>query len=713
MSEAVLKFADDRTEYPSDRVARFVALARGIEALVPNGEWDSDAWQVGASFVTKGQNRHNRVLAFHNRESKLTNRQEIVGGAPLVQALKEFAKAYVRYMHSTSPVSFENTMKRLGALQFVEAGFRSLALEPLIEHLNVTVLNAAVSLAREGVGPGRHYQFALYIQQIHRFCLDRKFLVAPFQWKHGVRKPKERTEAIGTEAKEWRNEKLPSPEAYLALAHIYRNAEAFIDRLYSSITVIFVAIPIRIHEVLQLREDCEVFDRVKDPETGEDRDAYGIRVFPGKGNPAQVKWVPTQMASVVKEAIARIREMCAEARAVAAWYEKNPGELWLPPHLEKFRNGEWVPIQHVASILTNQTMSKAANWVRRQGVEWRSDKVSGSSGEKMTEVRLSSLAERLLKDLPKDFPKFNGNENQTYSQTLALLRQNEAHSQRGIYLTLIEPVTIQSYDHWLGGHDGGKKPSVFERWGFKEKDGCPISISSHGFRHWLNTVAQLKGLSDLDIAMWSGRDIQQNKAYNHVTSDEMLSLIRAALDDGSGIGPMFEAGRMVGINHPVDRSEFADAQIGAALTTELGICVHDYSLLPCQFHGACLDCSENVLIKGDARHRENIAKRLDLSSRQLNDALWAMGTDHFGADKWVQSHEATIARMRQILAIHDDPAIPDGTFVSLAGGSREGEIAMALRDRPGGCDDAAHTTELADEEDGDMPDEILSGMWED
>ncbi|MBB4585580.1 hypothetical protein GGE50_001446 [Rhizobium leguminosarum] len=711
MSGSVLRFESDHIEFPSDRVREFVELAREIDVLIKQEDWDADLWQVGASFVTKGQNRDNRVLAFYNRDATLTNRQEIVGGAPLADGLKDFAKAYVRYMHSTSQVSFENTMKRLDAIQLIEAAFRSLGLSPSIENLNVAVLNTAVSLAKVGVGAGRAYQFALYIQQVHRFCLDRKFLIAPFQWKHGVKKPKDKTEAIGKEAKAWRDEKLPSPEAFHALAHIYRNSETFVDRLFSAITAIFVAFPIRVHEVLQLRGDCEVFEEVKNPETGEMVDAYGIRVFPGKGHPPQVKWVPTQMASIVQEAVGRIREMCSEARAVAAWYEERPGELWLPEDLEPCRAGDWLDIKDVMRLVGTRTVGQVPYWVRTQGVEWRSD---GLPTEYMKGVRISSLATRLLRDMPRDFPKFNGSDEQKYSDTLILLFVNQAHAQRGTYPTLIEQMTVQTYDHWLSGHDGGKKQSVFEAWRFTERDGSPINISSHSFRHWLNTVAQLKGMSDMDIAKWSGRKLEQNAAYNHVSSEEILSQIREALDDGTGIGPMFEAAKATGVNRPVDRRDFAEAQIGAALTTELGICVHDYSLLPCQTHGDCLDCSENVFIKGDTKHRDRIGKRLVLTERQLQHALWAMGDDYFGADKWVLSHQRTIEKLRRILAIHDDPTIPDGTIVNLAGSSKDNEVAMALRDRGDGGASALQGIESValDAEDAEA-NALLADMWED
>ncbi|NTZ89279.1 hypothetical protein [Agrobacterium tumefaciens] len=705
MTGTVLKFTGTETEYPSDRVADFIALARQVEALIPNDKWERDLWSVGASFRTKGQNRDNCLLAFYDRSTRLTSQHELFGGAPLAQPFKEFAKAYVRYMHSTSPVSYEVTTKRLDALQLIEAGFRSLDLEPRIENLTVSVLNTAVSMAKEGVGPGRHYQFAIGIQQIHRFCLDRKFLFSPFQWKHGVRKPKDKTEEIGTTARKWRDKKLPSPAAFYALAHIYRKSKTFQDRLYSAMTAIFVAIPIRIHEVLQLRDDCETYAKVKNPETGETVDGYGIRVFPGKDNPPQVKWVPTQMASIVQEAVARIREMCAPARAVAAWYEANPGQLYLPEGLERFRHGNWLPIDLVPLLLSGQAVPEAKTWVRKNGVEWRS---TNGRGNEMGEVRLSSLGKRLLQDLPRGFPHFNGIEDQKYSETLAVLFVNQVHGLKGDCCTLVEQATIQSFSQWLAGRVDGRKLSVFDEWGYTESDGTQIRLTSHTFRHWLNTVAQLSGMSEIDIALWSGRELNQNKAYDHVTPEETLSQIRAAFDDGSGLGPMFESGKMVGIKRPVDRKEFAEAQIGAALTTELGICVHDYSLLPCQTHGDCLGCSENVFIKGDAKHRERIEKRLVLNQKQLDDALWAMAGDSFGADRWVQSHEASIAKMKEMITIHDNAAIPDGTVVSLRGAALDSEVAMALRDR-----DALGSTAVVEETDADEAEEILGDICED
>ncbi|NVM41243.1 hypothetical protein HWX16_12990 [Ochrobactrum intermedium] len=705
MNSTILKLQNDDIELPSERVNDFVKLARKVGTLVPDNEWDNHVWRVGSSFVLKGAKRWDGALAFCTKETTFGYRSKILSGGALAETFRDFAKAYISYKHATAPVTYANTRKRLECLRYIEAAFRSLGLEPRIEYLTVVVVNEAVALIKAGLTPSVQYMYAVTIQHIYRFCLEWKFLLAPFQWRHGLRKPKDRTEDIGEEAKRWREDKLPSPEAYLALAHIYRNSVSFIDRLYSALTAIFIAIPIRVHEVIQLRLDCEVYAKTVDPETGELISTYGIRVFPGKGNPPQVKWVPTQMVTVVQEAVARIREMCADARKLAEWYESHPNKLWLPHHLEKYRERDWLDIDDVPCLVTGMPKSDTGQWLRLQKIERRMDDKRKRS---VRAVQLTSLAARLLPELPPDFPKLNGADNQLYSETLAVLFKNQVNRHKGTYRTIVDQVTTQSFSHWLTGHSG--RPSVFVEWGFTERDGTPISITTHSFRHWLNTTAQLRGLSDLDIAKWSGRQIEQNQAYNHVTPWERLSQIRAALDDGKGIGPMFEPGKMEGVNQPVDRLEFAQAQIGAALTTEVGICVHDYSLLPCQSHGDCLNCSESVFIKGDQRHREQIAKRLIITQKQLEDARNAMDMQYYGADRWVRSHEASILKMKEMLAVHENTLIENGTVVSITSGSKDNEIAMALRD---------HQVKKTEQPDtghrvkNDLPDDLLNDIWAD
>ncbi|MBN0091555.1 integrase, partial [Pseudomonas aeruginosa] len=110
------------------------------------------------------------------------------------------------------------------------------------------------------------------------------------------------------------------------------------------------------------------------------------------------------------------------------------------------------------------------------------------------------------------------------------------------------------------------------RFGFVEPDGSPIVVTSHQFRHYLNTLAQAGGLSQLDIAKWSGRrDVRQNEAYDHVTSEQMLQKIRGAVGEEQMFGSLAELPKKVMIR----RDEFARLVIPTAHTTDLGYCIHD------------------------------------------------------------------------------------------------------------------------------------------
>lgn len=668
------------------RINDFVQLARTkLDTLISSSDWPLNAWNVVDSFVAKGHVRDTGKFYFYNTSARIS-RTGITGDA-LDHTFIDFAKAYIRYTHAAAPAHFECEKRRLKALKLIEAGFRYFSLSPKIQNCNPTILNAAVDLAIEGLGTNSHYQLAVYIEQVHRFCSSHKLYAAPFQWAHGVGKPKERRGELSEAAKKWRESMLPSPEAFSALAHVFRNPERFADQILSAVSAICCAVPIRAHEVLQLRKDCEVqetrtVERVAPDgtEVNEVGVAYGIRVWPGKGNAPQVKWVPSVMVSIVQEAIQRLRDLCHPARQQAAWYETNPGRLWLPPALEHLRQTEWLSVGDVHKILGFTNRYSMSGWLRAAGIEIRKRTEGGSRNNlAFYEVRFADAERAVISLLPRNFPWFNGDKAQPYSDTLIVIPYASMHTRRGPYLCMIEACNVPTFTRWLSGH--GAYPNVFKRYGFKERDGSPIEITTHAFRHWLNTVAQLRGLSELDIAKWSGRRPEQNSAYNHVTPEEIVAQIRQLVDEGDGVGPLFEAARSIGPKAPISQEEFLKAQIGSAHVTDYGACIHDYSLLPCQNHGDCLGCAENIFVKGDSQHIEKIRKRLDLTKLQLRESQSAQIDGIFAADRWTQDHLRNIAHMEEMLACHLNESMRDGTVINLKAERQDTEVAMAIRDR--------------------------------
>ena len=165
---------------------------------------------------------------------------------------------------------------------------------------------------------------------------------------------------------------------------------------------------------------------------------------------------------------------------------------------------------------------------------------------------------------------------------------------------------------------------------------------------------------------------------------------------------------------PITKQEFLKAQIGSAHVTDAGVCIHDYSLMPCQAHGDCLGCAENVSRKGDGGHREKIQKRLELAEMQLFEAQGAQKEGVWGTDRWTQSHLAGIRRMEEMLAVHRDDSIADGTLINLPPMRQDNEIDMAVRDRDA-ASIAPEASNIAKEECGDNDAEmsaLMSDMWD-
>ena len=167
----------------------------------------------------------------------------------------------------------------------------------------------------------------------------------------------------------------------------------------------------------------------------------------------------------------------------------------------------------------------------------------------------------------------------------------------------------------------------------------------------------------MDIAKWSGRrDIRQNEAYDHVTPRQMLQKIRDAVGGDKMFGPLAELPKRALIR----RDEFARLVVPTAHTTDLGYCVHDYTMSPCQLHMDCIHCQDLVCVKGDAETEALLRQRLVEARGLLEKAELATAEGSFGGDRWRDHHRSTVDRLSQLCAIIDDPEVPNGAVIQLA-----------------------------------------------
>jgi hypothetical protein len=625
----------------AENVAAFVAMTR--ERLTIFGAdlaFDEMVWDITETSQRRGLTHRHR-MSF----CTLPTLKAAVPEA-MAEPFCTFAKACVRYLQGLRPT--KNPQFRLSALRAMEQALTENRLAGDPTRLNTHLLNRGAQIVKSHFGAAAAYRVGGQMEIIADLLRDKRFTPVPLMWRNPIPRPRD-TYRVGNEFEEERDQKMPSSAALDAVAIAFRTATAPRDVIGISTTALMCAAPDRIAEVLTLPVDCEVFHS----RPGKD-DAYGFRWWPAKGADPMVKWLVPSMAGVAQEALAKIRRLTDEARRISAWYEANPGCLYLPEELQYLREADIISFEDASALLGQEGVK---GWARRKGIAVPSKR--GAHG-----IDFVRFERAVLAMLPHGFPIFDHTTGLKFSKALFVVPLNLFRPDCAPSRCMIMPVNQQRIGDSLGGRIRHGSSSVFSRLGLTEPDGSPIEINSHQFRHWLNTLAQRGGLSQLDIAKWSGRkDVSQNRVYDHMSGGEILGLVRDSVaNDDQLFGAIVEFRP----NAPVSRDEFARMLVPTAHSTEVGFCVHDFAALPCQLHRDCVNCPEQVCIKGDTAKTARLRQRLAADRQLLMKAESAAAKRIHGADRWLVHHRTTVQRLEQLLALMEDASIPDGTVIRLA-----------------------------------------------
>lgn len=542
----------------------------------------------------------------------------------------------------------------MGALRAFEAALAEHGEAFSPARVDSGILNRAAQLIRDNIGEGAAYRYGGQLEAIAGLMDELHLTAIPLHWRNPIPRPKEGTR-VGPEFDERREESLPSQAALDALPKVFRCATEPTDILVSSVAAMLCSAPDRINEVLLLPLDCEV----SVPRPKRDDEAYGLRWWPAKGANPMVKWIVPTMADVVKEALERIRRCTEAAREVAKWYEENPTCIWLPEPRRLLRQNEFLSMNEVADVLWGN------HDVRGSGLSWCKDNDVPlvKDGQRFF-ARFTDVETAVVRQLPADFPYLYKKRGLKYSEALLVVPLNFFHRNKANYVPLFEQVVIQHINDGLGSRTQHGSTSIFETYGFTEADGSPLRMRSHQFRHYLDTLALTNKLSQLDVAKWSGRkDIRQNEAYDHISADEMVTAIRKAFEEDESADGQLAA---MPINVPITRDEFASLKIQTAHTTDLGYCVHDYAMSPCQIHRDCINCSEHVCVKGDEAKLARLLHQLDEARQLTRSAEDAVREGYSGSNRWMKHHRGTVARLEQLCDIMRNPSVPVGAVIRLS-----------------------------------------------
>jgi hypothetical protein len=461
--------------------------------------------------------------------------------------------------------------------------------------------------------------------------------------------------------------KMPSITALNALADISNDPLDDNERILMRVVDLLVVGGFRIGEVLRLPLDCWVETpaldsngRAKiDPETGAPIIRYGIRYWPEKGGAPYIKWLSDISMPLARRAIDDLIRLCAEARAAAKVLEKTPDRVPLP---RAFAPDELIDLKVVADIIGLRSVQGARQFiVNSLGVIPAA--TNKPNGKYAFFFRVRDIEKALLKRRHEIviLRKPNG-QAQMLSKSLCVMFQNQFHASRPTFKFLPELIGEGQINDALG--NDADQVSVFSVRGFTEPDGSPMRIKTHAFRHWLNTLMSRGGLSDVELARWSGRrNISQNAAYKHGTVEQRVAWAQEMIRAGKLRGPV--ADTYHSIDDPIEKQHFIETFVNVALFTPFGVCVHDYSIDPCPYHLNCLSgCSEYLRTKGDEEEQKNIAEVLNFHLIQLQRSNGAEQEGLTEAGNYVTHYKQIVEGAKAALAV-DDMKSPDGELVKV------------------------------------------------
>ncbi|MDP2449559.1 integrase [Polaromonas sp.] len=613
-----------------------------------------DEWDLSHVFRRKGTNTKVKV-SFNDWEATRSRSSK-----PMSDPIKSLAKAYFRYNQATNLTSsFAGLILAFRALE-VSLREYGMASEPW--SCTADVLSRASQLLANRYSAAGSYHAGRELEKLAKFMCSHELIVVPMDWRNPHPRGSD-TQKVGEEFDQQRREKLPSPAALNAMAQIFRMATSPGDRLVSSLVAILCSAPDRINEVLRLPIDCEVHDRI--PSTG--MPTYGLRWYTSKAGDPMVKWIVGSMVEVVQEAIANIKSITNDARIVAHWYEANPTKLYIRPEHEYLRSQEWISTNEIGQLVfeSNPGQESIRQWLYLRGIP------IVRRGSDYGVVKFADIEKTIVSLLPRNFPFIDKEIGLKYSNALCTFFRNTFHLSRCVYSCVVDVIEQNDVASRIGGE---RHRSIFHRFDFKEDDGSPIRLRSHQLRHYLNTLAQSGGLSQLDIAKWSGRrDIKQNNSYDHVSDRDVLAQVRAATPNSAAqlsVKPAVLA-----------RAKFQSLGISVAHTTEFGYCVHDFAMLPCQLHADCINCDEQVCVKGDIEREINVRLQLEETRSLLALAASASRQGDIGAARWQAHQQMTLERLEELCKLIDDPMIPVGSVIKLSPSNAQSRMKLAFSKR--------------------------------
>lgn len=634
--------------------------------IFSDNQWDDCIWDI-TDFL-KNKIRSHKSKRVHFRSCFDDSEKKTIIETPISKPLIDFVKAtFCEIMLAKKLLDSKGIIY---AFQALEHALYKQNREICVTEINIETLDLAEAYLLSKFKDA--WFAAKYLENIiNNFIIAKNLNTGIFQWSTSITyTAPTRSDRTQNRDIEGSKSKLPNLEEIVALADIHHSSNHIPDKIVTSFVAIAMFAPSRGTEILTLPTACKTFV------SQGDRDVMGIQWLPLKGGKPMTKFsISSEWEEIASSSIDYITNLGATAREAAKWYSKNPKSLFLPQNLSHLRN-QPITLWEVAQILGKESSIKACH-ASRYGISEKIGKTTDR--ERMFEkkgfwvglYRFEELEKFIISRLPKTFPILNGVTQQFWHNSLFVLPKNILSPIAESLQNVPEVISLSQINKQLGSNPDGNTIFTRNQKFLNSPNGKQdMYITTHQFRHLLNTLAQLKALPQELIAFWSGRkSTKQNDVYNHLSQEayiEAFTNLEDKVQKISQIGYLAEKAKKISLLNPISYDEALKIELGSIHITQYGICRHDYSLTPCPKDKDCGNCSEFSVMKGIEQHSNEAKYQVQLLSKAVLDAKEAEKNGHTGARKWINLNEPKLERWKKIKAFLEDESIPNYTMYTLA-----------------------------------------------
>lgn len=634
----VVRFTPKRDLSAQQNLHNFIVQARDrltLWSALEGFAWSAHRWPTTHTAVRFTNFEHSDL-----HPSKLAEPHQLMH-----PTFAEFAKACLRYKHTLRPS--KAILRDMNALRAIEFALRQDMTVPDITKFEQRHWDRAVS----ALEPAANRQYVCSVMRDILKTLAGFYIltVDPHFWRHPYVGRRSYDAANGSRAPDdVKAKKTPDQDALLAIAEVFSRGtsetQEDADIMVTCVTGLLLSAPMRIGETLRFRTDC----------LREDRDANGdlqhyLAYWVPKTRQFTRKAIPKTMAEITIEAINRLSAITDESRRLARYMETNPAKFYRHSGCPDVRDDQELTSNQVVQAMGFSSRQSCESFIKRHTGLYA---LTGFTLDMMWQLVLAE--HRILNPY---FPYQEAIDNSALpplkmSESLMCFRRFQLATRSSTC-----PVLLAPFDgfHYAGRLMKGdiKRDSMnfFSRNGYES-----AKLKPHSIRHLLNRLGRSSGVSVNMLTEWSSRaTTRQTLTYLHddpVKAAAKLAIVLGTTQEQEHQKPVTNKEAELYGQGPFHRSRY-------------GICRRSWRAGPCNKFADCLNCSELLMCKGDKLSAEIIKQDRDNLVKTHTAAQQAIANGERAASRWTEKAEPMIGRLDQLLAILNNPQIPDGSPIQI------------------------------------------------